>query len=409
MKRFKKLVILFSLLLGGQTLSAQNQYRVQVDGNDKTSSEHVQFLVNRCLEQQDNTIGQVIIPELKKCLMNEKLFSDVDIQVDADTITVDIEDRWSLIPIPMISQSEGESTRYGFFLMETNFLGQGKMLIGGWLGSSDGSQTFLMYRDPEFLGTRWDFSVNYSNSDKELFLYDKEDKIDGQKYKQRSEYLKVGYNLTKYFNIGVSYAQSSTRYEAIDRYQKLEDLNAQYVGLVMDWNDSDFKFYFQEGLQMNYEIQKQFYRNDDESSVISQLLEVDWQKNAFSDMVFQLKFRLGQLNGGDQRDLLQVGGGPTFRGIQSNGAWVKQYRSASVDYQIPVKTIDEGTWTIAPFVDVGYLNYASSQLDDTTYFSTGIGTYFFMKKVSFPGVGITYGYNNKFQDSFYNITIGFSM
>lgn len=410
MRTLKILLPLLISLWGNFAFASVDTYKIDIQGAEQTKPAHVRFVVKQCIEQQIDKKGDVLdIPLLEKCVLNKKLFSEVKITQSGNSITVTVADRWSLIPIPMISSSEGQSTQYGFFLMETNFLGSGKVLVGGWVGSKDTSQTFLMYKDPEILGTKWNFTINYSNADKENFLFDKEEEVDGQKFKEDNQYVEVGYNFTKQFRFGISYTNTSIQYESLGTYEKLDDLNSQYIGASFRWDESDFKFYFQEGLKVEYYIQKQFYRNDDEDFSTVQNLRLNWQRNGFSDMVLQTKLIAGQVDKGDQRDLMAIGDQPGLRGIQSGGAWVKRYCAAAFDYQIPVKTIEEGTWTIAPFIDVGYLDYNSSLVKDTTYTSAGIGTYFFLKKISFPGIGVIYGYNNKFQESFYKVTIGFSM
>jgi len=51
------------------------------------------------------------------------------------------------------------------------------------------------------------------------------------------------------------------------------------------------------------------------------------------------------------------------------------------------------------------------QIDNKTvnYHSYGIGSYFFLKKIAIPGIGLVIGTNTEYQDSFFKFTIGFDI
>lgn len=407
---FSSLLLILFMILSSQKIYGADQYDIQIQGNTKTTAGHGRQLVRACIKQQDKqSLEAVDTNQLQRCLLNQKLFSSVKVRQEGDVLTVIVKERWSLIPIPMVSQSEGQSPKYGLFLMESNFLGLGKTLIGGWMGGDSGSHSFLVYRDPKVLGTDWTFLINYLNAGGDRYLYDGEDKVDGESFKVKSLYGEVGYQFNKHLVLGIAYIDAALKYAPLESYDTSENLNSEYMGTFFRWDASDFKFYFQEGLKVDVAIQKQFSRNDETSGAVRQVVKIDWQTNGISDLVLQTKLRLGKVDKGDQRDRMVVGDTSGFRGIPTGGAWVKKYAALAIDFQIPIQKIEEGTWTVAPFLDIGQLDYRDTSLANRSYYSTGIGTYFYLKKIAFPGVGLVYGYNNEFQSSFYKFTVGFSL
>ncbi len=91
-------------------------------------------------------------------ILNQRVFSEVEVKpthrggvVDVD---IQVKERWTLLPIPFISSSDGV-TRGGVFVLESNLFGQLKLFAAGVTFSNYGTSLFGFYRDPSLFGSRW--------------------------------------------------------------------------------------------------------------------------------------------------------------------------------------------------------------------------------------------------------------
>ncbi len=137
-------------------------------------------------------------------------------------------------------------------------------------------------------------------------------------------------------------------------------------------------------------------------------MRLKYQRELIFNQAIQMCFLSESLYEGNEKDFFMKGGNPGFRGIQENGAWLKSYHVLSLDYQIPIKFYNSGTWTVAPFIDTGLLNSPLKDNPDEHFTSIGIGTYYFLKNIAVPGIGIAAGVNDKYQETYFKFTIGFS-
>ena len=139
-------------------------------------------------------------------------------------------------------------------------------------------------------------------------------------------------------------------------------------------------------------------------------IQLNSEKRIVLEQVLQVQGSGGYQGKGDERDLMRVGAERGFRGIPDSGAWVDRYLTLALDYQIPLWSSRIGTWTVAPFCDVGYLHQPTLEgSEEITYSALGLGTYLFLRDLAIPGVGVYVGHNDTYQDYFFEVTIGFAI
>src|SRR5690606_20478624 len=121
-----------------------------IRGNTRTKTSYIEGLYSSCKEMEQDDDLEL----MEKCLLNSRLFSKVELNRNRDITIVEVEERWTLIPIPYARSDRGEN-KVGLFLLERNLFGRGKMMVfGGAIGERSQS-LFLMYRDPEILQSRY--------------------------------------------------------------------------------------------------------------------------------------------------------------------------------------------------------------------------------------------------------------
>ena len=171
--------LLFSLLLGIPSLGLANnknlienldKIEVRINQTKRTKQSLIKDLVYDCIEDERMDTWQEVVPEtIEQCLLNSKLFSRVTATVDVPVIQVEVDERWTLLPIPYM-YSSGDDYTFGLFLMENNLFGLGKKGgIGGNI-SANGNSFFLFYFDPSINFSDWSTSFRLGNMVKEPLL-----------------------------------------------------------------------------------------------------------------------------------------------------------------------------------------------------------------------------------------------
>lgn len=364
------------------------------EGNKRTQDRYLRYLVETC---EKTSVS------LEQCLLNTKLFSRVKVSGD----TIQVEERWTLIPVPsMTSGSSGSS--YGLYLMESNFLGLGKFaMIGGSLGSQ-GNSLLLFYKDTNFLHSNWTTHVIFHLAETDQKAYKRQDVVES--FVEEHKYLKagIGWKWTPKFETawGISYVDS--HYKELDGGNIPAPAHSWMGNLTLEYKGSDFKFYFNEGLDAQIDYLADLYHSDGEELVHRIHGNFNYQKNIFLRHAAQFSLSFAKATSSTMKSIDKVGGRPGLRGIENGGLWVERYAALSFDYQLPVHEADYGTWTIAPFLDYGV--FSSDYTNQTHQFqSFGVGGYLFLREVALPGLGFIVGRNPRFMETFTTVAIGFQM
>lgn len=391
------------------TVTGWGKIEIIVSGNKRTSERYINYLVIDCLEEQRiNSLQQGDANKLEQCLLNSRVFAGAKVAIRTPSIEVTVVERWTLIPIPYFYTKDGEYTA-GLFLMESNFLGQGKKTgIGGNL-SDDGNSLFVYYLDPAILFSDWSGSIQVGSSTSEPIF-----EIGGTEYYSfEVEQLKYGFTVGRKvlfpdlsFSLGMDAKERS--YKQADSYLPPNNYDSFSVKARLDYRDTDFKFYFNEGIQATLEYESQVYRSDEQAEAQEWSLTFDWQKQVLGNHAFQIRVQLQEVLDATMGDSLMLGRDKGFRGIENKAIWANRAQSLSLDYQYPVKSYGYGTWTIAPFVDITRYD-PIMDLPEDTFFSSGIGGYLFLKSIAFPGIGLVVGYTNEYEDMFFSLSLGMRM
>ncbi len=405
-------VALFSfliLILSSGDCRAKD-FKIQVSGNDRTNTGLIEKLAERCLENfRTEEVQSFDTVALEQCLLNSKLFSEVEISRSGDQIEFQVKDRWTLVPVPIIQVEKDQATRYGVFLLETNLLGFGKTLALGALVSETKSLFFTMYNDPNLFQSRWNFGITVGRDDNQVYRYQGEESVYGVDESASFLTLSLGYRLTSSFSGAIQYSSFDSKYENFEIYAKPEDYRRSFSGVELRWNDSKYRFYFQEGTAGFLRLMRQVARDDEAENNQVALLRFNWQIPVLRNQVLRFGLNGRYLGRQDEKDGVRVGTGKGFRGIPSAGAWVEEFSTVSLDYQVPLKSGPTGTVTIGPFVDFGHLKGSSNEDGVIDYNSIGIAMAYYLKQIAFPAVGFAMGRNSDFQKTFYRITIGFEI
>jgi len=288
--------------------------------------------------------------------------------------------------------------------VERNFLGKGKLaVIGGSLGS-ESNNYMLFYKDKDLFYTNWIFEILSSKSDTDQKAYNENNVRYG--FKENEMVLKsgLGYRFLPEIEASLSLIYQNLKYGALDNFLVPASYHSYFYEIEFKYQNSNYKFYFNEGIEGSFVYAKQFARSDNNNNITKDIFNLKYQKNIWLKHALQLGMNVLVISDTSSKDLEKVGSMPTFRGIPAGGLWVEQTLSFSCDYQVPISFSSYGTWTIAPFADYGI--YESPYTQRRNFNSYGLGGYLYLKEIAMPGIGIIWGTNNHFEENFVSFSVG---
>ncbi len=397
-------ILIIGFLLEVQLFASQ-PYNIEVKGNTKTTTFFIENLVLSCLEHLPSKTPEA----LAQCVKDARLFSEVEVEINGNDIRVQVEDRWTLIPLPFVLIQKDQPTSFGLFFIESNLLGTGTLLVGGVAKSSQETTFILIYRNKSIAFSNWNFGVFSALLEKDVVQLagDKErDAYTDDAFIIRPE---LGYQLNAHWSVFLPIGYTRKFFSPLKGFEEPETVRFAFSGARIRFVDHAYKFYFQEGISSDLRFFYQVWREDS----LPKAWTINWisnyQKQLFMNQALQFKLTAGIMRGGNKTDALLLGYRKGFRGLPNNSKWTDHHYALSSDYQIPILASKFGTWTVAPFWDLALLRSYQQKEFDSLYQSYGLGTYFFLKKVALPGMGVLYGRNNVSPTFFISASIGMSM
>ena len=407
-RRGSALLLTLALSLAAGAAGAA-ELEMEIECNQRTRSDHIRYLVRDCLEEQGaEGLEDIDGPKLEQCLMNSELFTEANVSTD-EVLTISVSDRWTLIPLPFV-RSQEDSTNIGGFVMDSNFLGRGQLIVLGATFGSLGSSYFAMLRDPSVAFTDWTSRVVYIQDFGDILRYRGGAKSDGYHQKERTLSLSPGYQFTTGLEGRIVLGYTTRDYGTAEAFETVpEDYRYWSAGLGVTYDAADYKFYFRDGHRVKAEIQHQFARRGEGDPTLSGEVGWDWQLPFPGRNVLKISCEGMAVNSDAAVDSFQLGGRKSLQGVQDKGLWVQYLAGAVVDYHIPLREGRWGTWAAGPFASYAIYRPAADDAgggwQDTI--SYGLGISYYLKKVAFPGIGIVVGKNEDFSGNFVTLQIGF--
>jgi hypothetical protein len=399
------------LLAAGLTLAATAALarfapEIVVEGNRRTRSGYLVDLVRDCLATQGAGSLPGIDPgALEQCVIDSELFSSVTVAVDS-ALRVAAEERWTLIPVPFFQSQQG-SRRAGLFLIESNLLGRGKLLVAGATLGNRGNSFLLVLKDPGIGFSDWTARSVLRRGDEELFRYQGDERIDGFRQRDVLLRLQAGYRWTPFLEVGWFGEYVAQSYRDAEPFAAGPGASAYgNTGPALDLDATRYRFYFREGTKVQLRVGRQFARSGEGVAATAYELEADWQRPLLGESV--LKFHLGGAgtSSSDRRDVLKLGGDGPLRGVERDGIWARHLAGVALDLQVPLWQGRFGTWAAGPFAC--YARYLPPEGGGWgTSRAVGAGLFLYLKEIALPGIGVAAGTNPEFSGGFVDVQVGF--
>ena len=337
-------------------------------------------------------------PLIRQRVMNLELFSTVAVSGAVEegrrVLTVEVDERWTLIPLPIVGGS-GTGFTIGGIAAETNFLGWNKTLAVGGFYSPQGSLVLLFYQDPGVLQSRVLLEANGSYSTGPKRRYEKDRLLEAFEDRVFSVSLLGGYALgdsaiSNSLNLYVGFFASAGSTDVFEDGAPPPRRQAIWGPTVSArYNGQDFKLFTSEGIRLEI--------------TFSQALEA-WGAGrdlSMTDALFNGSYVLPwghavslttslALRTGDRfLDSIPLGGRMGNRGFRDDGLWASNAVFGTVEYLLPIFRFG-GTWALSAYADLGFAEWAD---EDLTYANPGGGPRFFLEDIAIPALGIDVTYN----------------
>jgi hypothetical protein len=276
----------------------------------------------------------------------------------------------------------------------------------GAASSTEGTTFSLIYIDQAVGFSDYTFKTFLISSVDDLEAYGEETVVYGYQKEAEALIISPGYHFTPNLDLSLSLNYMDHKYRQLKLYGSVPtDYWAWSLGASLNYHQSDYKLFYNDGLAARINWRGQVSRSDELDTVSSLKVRLAWDKLLFAKHALQLGLRGEYQNKAASGDVSMFGRGKGYRGIEPNGLWTSRITAVSADYQIPVGKWGHGIITVAPFIDYG--NYKSFFTDsEEDYLAYGLGAYYFFNFINLPGLGLTIGKNDDFIGGYIAIQIG---
>jgi outer membrane protein assembly factor BamA len=390
--------LLLPVLLGSLPLPAraeepgkgEGKTRVKIEGNDRTA-EGVILKAARLLE---GDLEKVNPADIERCVINRRLFSDVDVvscpDDDPALLYIRVRERWTLTPVPFVSSFEGES-KFGLDVVDYNFLGRGMELKVGGVVATRGYNVYMSFRDPAILYSSFSASASTAYRKYTYREYDRDDVVASYNDELWFFDIGAGYELDEGLEAGLRFTLRHDRIVWKKTDLPLHDGWGNELGAWASFDRTDYHYFFSSGPKVRFE-----------ASVVPKLLgaEVDFLK-FFGEASHTLRLPEHQCltiyaHGGtcsrnDARFVFQIGGTDGTRGIRAQGVWAHMYGALGLQYQVPFWQVIHSAKVLGTFALTAWTEYGSALRlggERLQFAAAGVGIRFYLRDVTIPTIAI---------------------
>ncbi|MCE9673734.1 BamA/TamA family outer membrane protein [Myxococcus stipitatus] len=360
--------------------------RIDIEGNARTRDS----VILRALRMlPGELLARDAGPELKRRLLNLKLFKSVDVRSrpegDGVVLQVQVDERWTLLPIPMFTSSKGQ-WQAGLFALETNLFGLHKTFVLGALAGNRGGTFFSLYRDPGIAGSRWTAGLfgQYAKIDRERRVRDVV--VDEYTDRRVDASATLGYQFLPELNVGAGVFTLLNK--PLPRNEGgLVPARSDVFGVSAsaEYLGQDFHFYFNEGPLARVSFRQGLEPLGSTRDYRQVSASASYTLSLFGDHAVSLLASFDRVWGDATLDALLMGGRAGSRGFTNQTLWAEQAATATLEYQVPLWSPRLATLTAHAFVDVGRVAWKNARL---RYAAPGAGVRVYLRSVAVPALGL---------------------
>jgi len=329
-------------------------------------------------------------------LNKKNLFSEIRISYikedDFVIINTFLKEKWTLIPLP-IFYSTKDTTMYGIYMLETNFLGYGKTLVGGVTLSKDSKSMMLGYMDSSIFDTRLAANMFFIYRDAVVENCTM-DRLIFSEYKVRQKMVSadIGWSFTEGIKgfLSGGYIMCDVDQGYKDTLNPPESEDFYRYGAYLSFNFLEYSEYLFSGFRSMIRFYNFTSSNNNNYRVIH--YDIDYSHKIFRNHKITL-FSSGSK--GNRPMLIQdrLGGKNGTRTLPAGIIPSDNYINYSIIYEYLLFKLKYGAITTLLLWEQGV--YSNDYSTHNTYYGPGAGLLFYLKRIAFPAVGFNYAVNLK--------------
>ncbi len=404
------MILLFLFLTAFQSLASREMERsintITIQGNVRTRED----VIRRILPVREGDLyGEDTKEEIIQKLRSTGLFNpEIEVmarETDGKTdILITLKDKWTLIPIPIVSVADQGSWRAGALVIEGNLLGFYKTLGLGFFYGSDGYSLLSFFSSPLLLNTDMTLTAGFSAGfDETEDLTMEEDLLREYQADTLSGSLGLEYPLGQalFFTGGWEYDRSALKEKSREQ-TGIPDMEFTGLSAELKWKDLYYDIPYETGLLLKGVYSWNWGLAETENFPVIEgkirgaltpwaghLIRLDGQYGS-GDLPVQKEFRLGGLPG------TQV--------LPMDRITADEYLATSLSYNVPVWTFSGGTISAKAFYEVGF--YSTETIERTFFDGPGAGLELFINDLAIPAVTMNFGWNRKTESLQFSAGIG---
>jgi hypothetical protein len=343
-------------------------------------------------------------------LKKKNIFTDLEInyirESDSAIIDLTLREKWTIIGLPVF-YSNGETTLYGAFIIESNFLGYGKTVFAGGTYSDTSKSAIFGYIDPAVLGTEFIGNLFFTYKDSIDQNGTMEKHIFSEyKSKQETARIDAGYEIMNALKLYLSggYNAGIVNHDYSDSMNPPDTQKFYIAGTVLKYDFLKYYDYLYYGLKGEFKVYAHI-PVEDEKEYNTAEYKVDYSEKIFN---FHRLTLHSSGSAGDKPAVLEdrISGKTGTRTLPADIISADNYINYSVIYEYPFLRFSWGAVTLLALWEQGVYNKDDSPYYN--YYGPGGGVLLYLKRIAFPAVGFNYSRNLKTGNNEFSVNVGYA-
>jgi len=381
---------------------------IVINGLEKTKP---LIIIEECSVKPGQSLSGFQADNFVQNLRRTNIFRHIDIIYTQNRqqviITVKVKEKWTLIPLPIVT-SDGESVSFGFFLLDTNFLGYNKTVITGGTYSGSGFSGQLGYMDPAIAYSNFVLSA-FVFGGKKIFQNSDSRGNDFQKYQatQGAFSCSLGYRLNNAFTLSLTgeYRAVYVSHDYDDKMNDPESGKSCSQGMRFMYQNIYYSGFFNYGLAFSAEYSYGSNLKGYDDQYHKSLLWLSYSLKAFEKHLFKFYLSGFACNAPDIYKL-RTGGQSGSKTLPMNKIAADYFVSGTVLYEIPLYKFKYVNLTVPLFYEQGELKNEGQDIEH--FYGPGAGLRLYLKRISIPAMGVDVAWNIETGDLLYSVAVGMS-
>jgi hypothetical protein len=397
-----KAVILFVFLtlISFTNSHAEIVKDIQIIGNTKTQK---WALLRRVNVNVGDDLTATEIEDLRIRVSQNPQYNLKSFKFENGVITIEIEDKWSIIPVPLIAQS-GDYYMRGVGFYENNFLGRMETLVPAVAWTNSGINYLLLYNSENFFSPNFGISslVVHLNTLSRFYRH----KVEQVHFESRTTAFEITPNYfykNLVFKSGPIFFKKDVLMNSATTADHFEGMGLRSRFHIKQYEQLDtlFKGYF---VTFNNYILRARSGNE---TFFHGKIEVAATYPIFTEHFINVSENVGLASAKTLFYQFSEGAHEGFRGYDGESLHMQRYAATMLQYQHHV-------WD--RLYAVGFIENTQSVLVNPIYGGAhlnentiGGGFRYYLKKITIPGINVEYGYNIQDKSSHVHFNVGLKL